>query len=404
MHAIVLSLLLSGQTDSPDFSVVSPADERPTGELLRLTAGLTATLRTKSGEQTVTDAISLRRADRIVPHFPTGAHLLTTSGDRIAGAAVGGDGQFLRFRPSGVALKRDQDWKLPLSSVVVLWLTDVPANTPHVASDYDWLTEVENQDVLRFRNGDTARGTIGGFDPEVATPTLSFRPSRGETRSVAAKELAAVAFNPSLARSRKPKGVYARVVLTDGSRLSLTDPAVANGVLSGSALFGQKVQVRLAEVVAIDHLGGKAEYLSDLKPKKVEQAGFLGVTWPWAADRSVRGQPLSVKTRHGESIADKGLGTHPRTTLAYDLGGKYQRFEALVGLDPDVAVRSKVAVRVLVDGKEQSIPGLRAVSDGTAVEVRVDVRGAKELVLETDYGPAGGIGGDVNWADARLVK
>ena len=35
-----------------------------------------------------------------------------------------------------------------------------------------------------------------------------------------------------------------------------------------------------------------------------------------------------------------------------------------------------------------------------AIEVRVDVRGAKELVLVTDFGPAGGVGGDVNWADA----
>ena len=262
----------------------------------------------------------------------------------------------------------------------MLWLTDIPANTPHNASEYEWLTEVKNQDVLRFRNGDAPRGTIGGLDPEADTPTFSFRPPQGEIRSVAAKELDAVAFNPALARSRKPKGAYARVVLTDGSRLFLTNPAVASGVLSGSALFGQKVQVRLAEVVAIDVVGGKADYLSDLKPKKVDQAGFLGVTWPWAADRSVRGSPLSVNTQHGETIADKGLGTHPRTTLTYDLGGKYQRFEALVGLDPEVDVRSKVAVRVLVDGKEQSVPGLRTISNGKAVEVRVDVRGAKELV------------------------
>ena len=158
MHALVLSLLLTGDTGSPDFVLVSPADERPTGELVRLSSGFAATLRTKTGETTVTDAISLRRANRIVPRFPTGAHLLTTSGDRIAGTVIGGDGQFLRFRPSGVGLKRDEDWKLPLSSVVVLWLTDVPANTPHIASEYDWLTEVKNQDVLRFRNGDTARG------------------------------------------------------------------------------------------------------------------------------------------------------------------------------------------------------------------------------------------------------
>ena len=34
----------------------------------------------------------------------------------------------------------------------------------------------------------------------------------------------------------------------------------------------------------------------------------------------------------------------------------------------------------------------------------IDVRNAKELVLITDFAPAGGVGGDVNWADARLIE
>jgi hypothetical protein len=61
-------------------------------------------------------------------------------------------------------------------------------------------------------------------------------------------------------------------------------------------------------------------------------------------------------------------------------------------------------VRVLVDGKEQAIPGLAVLSAGNAVEVSVDLRDAKELVLITDFAPAGGAGSDVNWADARLIE
>jgi hypothetical protein len=63
-----------------------------------------------------------------------------------------------------------------------------------------------------------------------------------------------------------------------------------------------------------------------------------------------------------------------------------------------------VAVRVLVDGKEQAIPSLATLSDGNAFDVSVDVHDAKELVLITDFAPAGGAGGDVNWADARLIE
>jgi hypothetical protein len=158
------------------------------------------------------------------------------------------------------------------------------------------------------------------------------------------------------------------------------------------------------EVVAIDVVAGKATALSDLKPKKVEQTSFLGVARSLGNDQSVRGEPLSARIPRGTTSADKGIGTNPRMTLSYDLGGNYQHFEALVGLDPAASVRSKVVVRILVDGKEQSIPGLQSLADGNAVAVRIELRGAKELVLVTDFGPAGGVGGDVNWLDARLVE
>ena len=326
MHALLLAVSLAAPADPPAFVAVGPADERPVGKLTRLTSHPTATLSSLTGDVTVQDVLSLRRADRPLPPFPTGPQVITTAGDRIAGMLSGGDGQAIRFLPSGVRLKRDQTWKVPLSSAVVVWITDTPADTLPDPMRYDWLTGNKNQDVLRFRNGDTARGTLDGLDPDAANPEFPFRPEQGAARGVAARELAAVAFNPALARTRKPKGSYARVVLSDGSRLALASVAVASDVLTGEMLFGQKVELPLSQVLAIDVMQGKAAYLSDLKPKKVEQAGFLGVAWPWAADRSVHGAALRVATSNGESTADKGLGTRPRTVPTYDLAGKYRRF------------------------------------------------------------------------------
>jgi NPCBM/NEW2 domain len=404
MLALLLAIAAAAPPDADAFVAVSPADDRPAGKLVRLTRGFTATLATRTGETTVPGVLSLRRPDRPLPPFPTGPHLVTTAGDRIAGTLLGGDGESLRFLPSAVRLKTEQAWKVPLPSAAVVWLADTPADTPPDPARYDWLAGVQNRDVLRFRNGDTAKGTLDGLDPEAAGAAFAFRPEQGAARTVAGSEVAAVAFNSDLARARKPKGPYARVVLTDGSRLALTNATIADARLTGEALFGQKVELPLAVVAGLDVLQGKAAYLSDLKPKKVEQAGFLGVAWPWAADRTVHGTALRVTTAGGESTHDKGLGTHPRTVLSYDLGGKYGRFEALVEIDPGTAVRARAAVRVLVDGKEQGVPGLANLTAGNAVAVRIDVRGAKELLLVTDFGPAGGVGADVNWADARLVE
>ena len=58
------------------------------------------------------------------------------------------------------------------------------------------------------------------------------------------------------------------------------------GTLKGRTMFGQAVEIPLAELVSLDVLQGKAAYLADLKPKKVESAGFLGTAWPWQADRT----------------------------------------------------------------------------------------------------------------------
>jgi hypothetical protein len=166
----------------------------------------TATLADNTGRATVKNVLSLRRSDLPLPPLPTGPQLATTAGDRIAGSLVGGDAQTLRFRPSGLLTKSDEAWKVPLSAATVLWLAATPADTPVDPARYNWLGDVRNRDVLRFRNGDIARGTLDGLDPDAARPTFGFCPEQGAARSVRDSELAAVAFNPALARSRKPKG------------------------------------------------------------------------------------------------------------------------------------------------------------------------------------------------------
>jgi hypothetical protein len=397
-----LLLALAPAADDAPFVAVGADGERVAGRLVRLSTDFSATLTTRTGNVAVKDVISLRRENRPLPPFPTGPQLVTAAGDRVAGTVLGGSKDSLRFAPSALTLKKEQAWVVPLSALSVVWLTDTPADTPPDPARYTWTEGNKNRDVLRFRNGDTPTGILVGIAAD--EPTFRFRPDGGEAREIPGKEVAAVAFNPVLVRARKPKGPFARLVLADGSRLALTNASVSGGLVKGDTLFGQKVELPLDVVVALDVLQGKAVYLSDLKPKKVEQAGFLGAGWPWAADRTVNGDPLRVAGPGGESTFDKGLGTHPRTVLTYDLRGKYRRFEALVGLDPETGDRGRAVVRVRVDGKEQVVPGLGSLAAGKPVAVKVDVSGAKELVLEVDFGPAGGVRSVVNWADARLVE
>ncbi len=391
---IALTLALAAP-DDPKFVATGTGAAAHAGPLVALTLE-SATVAAPVGPRAVSGLVALARTDKPRPPFPTGAHLVSASGERVRGEPVGGDAKALAFRPACA----DDDWKVPLDAVAAVWFGAPPADTPTDPAKYAWLAAAPPRDVLLYRNGDTARGAIAAFGPEGVT----FTADGGAPRTVAFNALAAVGFNPRFARPRKPKGPYARLTLADGTRFDATAVALKDGELLAKPLHGPEVALPVAKLVALDVLQGGAVDLADLKPVKAEVSGFLGAGWPWAADRTVRGRPLCVLTGAGESTFDRGVGTHPRTVLTYALNGEYARFEALVGLDAQTGKRGRAAVRVLLDGKPADLPDLKALVAGAAVPVKLDTSGAKELVLEVDFGPTGDVQADVNWAAARLIR
>src|SRR5262245_33380586 len=393
---LLTALVLCAQPEPSAFTATGTGEDTPTGQLTALSLKLGAQVKTSLGVQTVRGLVSLRRTDKPLPPLPVGPQLITADGDRLPGVVNGGDAKVIQFRPA----ISDDDWPIPIETVAAIWLAAPPADTPANPAAYTWLAGTPPRDVLLFRNGDVSRGVLGGF-----TDTgVKFTPEGGTAREVPLKHLTAIGFNPRFVRSRKPKEAFAHLVLTDGTRLDVTEPNVKDNTIVAKAVCGPTVAVPLSRLVSLEVLQGSAVYLSDLEAKKAETTGFLGDGWKWTADRTVRGQPLRLLTKDAESTFDKGLGTHPKTILTYDLGGKFTRFEALVGLDAATGKRGCADVRIRVDGKEVNLPALKSLAAGRAVPVRVDVRGAKELVLVVDFGPTGDVQADVNWADARLVE
>lgn len=394
--SLILALALSAPTASPTFTAIGTGSMSHTGSLAALSLTSGARIGSSGDEVSVKRLVELRQVGATRPPFPSGAQLVTGAGDHIAGKARGGDAKTIRFRPTGAT----EDWTVALDAVAVVWLTAPPADTPADPSRYAWLVGTPPRDVLLYRNGDTVRGTLSRFTPG----GVKFTPDGGPARDVELADLAAIGFNPRFVRKRKPKGTYARLTLSDGTRLDATELAIKPGAVVGKALCGPTFELSLTRLVALDVVQGPAIYLSDIKPKKAEVAGFLGVGWPWTADRSVRGRPLQVITKEGIGTFDKGLGTHPRTVLTYALGGKYSRFESLVGLDAASGKRGRADIRIRLDGKELDLPALKKLTAGSAIEVNVDLRGAKELTLVIDFGPTGDVQADVDWVGARLVE
>jgi len=108
--------------------------------------------------------------------------------------------------------------------------------------------------------------------------------------------------------------------------------------------------------------------------------------------------PLQI----GTSRFARGLGSHAPGEIVVDLDGRYDWFEAVVGVQWQQGATGSVVFRVYVDGRKRFDSGTLRESDPPRA-VRVRVRGAQELRLVA--GDAGdGITCDcANWAEARLT-
>jgi hypothetical protein len=369
-----------------------------TGRLERLEADWSFRLagqRTDGG-----DVVALARPDTPPPDFPSGEQLLFANGDRVPVPP-----RVLRLEGERLsasfptALGVPEEASLPLSAVSVIWLTAPDGTDDPVLLRRRLLTGQRARDTVLLRNGDTLEGVLTGLDKNAVTLEVNRKP----VSTVRAK-VAAVALSTDLAATLRPRGRHGRLVLADGTRVSLAKAACADGAtLTGTTLFDAAVCVPLGQVVSLSVFQGCAVYLSDLKPRRTLETRYLDLTWPLVPDGSADGRDL----RLGGGTYAKGLGMHGASRVTYDLGGGYRRFEALAGIDDQAGDeqtgrQGSARIRVLADGK---VLVDRPVSARTGpVAVRADVTGARELTLVVDFGKRGGVQDRVDWADARLVK
>jgi hypothetical protein len=346
------------------------------------------------------DLLSLHRSGQSLPGFDLGEqHLVFVNGDRVRGTVLRLDGEKVQFRfppeqGDGKAVT------VPLSALAVIWL-----GPPDDVGEPDRLLRQlaagqRTRDTVRLRNGDLLEGILTALDDKVV------RLEAGKKQEqVPRDKVAGIALSTELASDLRPKGTYARVVLANGTRLSLGKASCDGKTLTGTTLFDVTVRLPLEQVRALNLFQGRAVYLSDLKPKRYDFTPFLDREWPWVRDGSVAGRDMVL----AGSTYTKGVGLHSESRLTYDLGGAYQRFEALVGIDDRTGRENgregSARIGVLVDGKAQDVGGDKDLTPrGGPRAVKVNVAGARELTLVVEFGRRQDVLDHVDWADARLVK
>jgi hypothetical protein len=331
---------------------------------------------------------------------PGPARLFLVGGDMLTGEVAGGDGEKVAFEAPSIGRV-----EVPLDAVAaVVWSEDEAEIRAFRARFLD--AEVK-ADVLVTRQGGRTEGVIERIDQRGCTIE-----SKGIGKLTLGPEKAlGVRVAPLGKPPARPKGLYARVELADGSWITATVESLRDGILRLESPLRKPLEVRIPEVRSIAFLGGRFTYVSDLEPVEVRsRTDVIGddekkPPFPYfRRDRSVADAPIRLDGR----TYRKGLGVHAYTRAVYDLGGAYARFVARVGLDDSArerrALDGTVKFQVFVDGKPALGEGITLTTRDGSRPIEVDVAGARRLELVADFGESRDILARGNWADAYLVR
>jgi hypothetical protein len=253
-------------------------------------------------------------------------------------------------------------------------------------------------DRVLLENGDELTGTIAGLEDKV----LSLQTA--DKVDVETKTIAAVIFNPTLIQKSRPSGLRALVGFSDGSRVTAIAITADKNIAQIKLIGGAVLTCSTDAIVALQPLGGRAVYLSDLKPAGYRHIPYLQLAWPFFADRSVLGSQL----RAGGKLYAKGLGMHAPARITYDLDRAYRRFETQVAIDAEAGSGGSAVFRVFTDdgsGAWQERAASETVRGGDPpAPLSVDVSGAKRISLLVDFADHGDELDHADWLNARLVR
>jgi hypothetical protein len=289
--------------------------------------------------------------------------------------------------PSGVEVE------LPLSTLRAIRHGGLSRPRPNLFPKDLEAPPANNDLIYVIKDGQTTRSavTVTAWTAERVEFDL-----RGGSYDFGLDGLAAVVFgdNTGFAPDRQPRPRTV-VELTTGESIE------------GKLLeVGSELRCRIDEgsvvTVPIDRLhrlkvaSERLVWLSELIPT-VEQTPAFDRIWPCFVDRSTAGPGFVMA---GTSYR-RGIGMVPKTRLTYALDGRFDVFEATIGIDDRGGPEAHAVFRVFVDAELafESQPKTRGMP---AEAVRVELNGAKSLAIEADFGKNYDLGDFCAFADARV--
>lgn len=259
--------------------------------------------------------------------------------------------------------------------------------------------EPPKQDVATLANGDTVAGVFTG----VADQKVTIQADAGPV-AIPLDGIKRIAFAPTAATADVSRAF--RIRLADGTVFTVADANFDGDQLKVTLKGKNPVTLNLpmSTVLGIEQTNGPVCWLSSQSPAENVQTPYLSgaQAWPAKFDSAVDGSPLSFNGRG----YDRGIGVHAYSRLTFAIDPQWTAFRTQYAIDShrdeprkyaDVTVRIKLDDKVVHEEKH--------VHEGVISNViSFELKGAKTLTLECDYGDAGDTQAHLDWLQPALLR
>ena len=170
-----------------------------------------------------------------------------------------------------------------------------------------------------------------------------------------------------------------------------------------TAVAGPRITFPKPAVTRLDFSNDKVVFLSDLKPAEHIEKSRQGRKDTLHLDKNLENGPLKIE---GQTYS-KGLAIHAHSELVYNLDGKYQKFEVVIGMDDAVGndglPLGRPLVKIEADGRELFAQIITR-KDKRRDLPPFDVKGVRQLRIVVTSTGLLDFGDHVDLANAKLSK
>jgi hypothetical protein len=274
--------------------------------------------------------------------------------------------------------------EIPLKAVACIEAPHQISTTPPAAHD---------QDTVTLHNGDT----VSGFLNTISETKLDIQ-TDADTVPITLDKVVRITMGGAVPPRAIP-ALSARVIFPSGESLATTSAQWKLDDLIIHDPAGIERTIPLNAIAAVNVLGGRVIYLSELDPSSDSQISSFGAAYPTQINRSVMGTPLMI----GGTTYSNGLGVHLASTLTYALDGTFTTLVITPGMQSSAAPFGSAHATIKADDTALwDAPIITAATPATALTL--PLHNAHTLQLLAQPVDHFDVQGRFDWVNAALIR